>query len=256
MQEPKYFYLFDVPISTLGLEDTLTLTSTQKLENGYVCFVNVHSITESLNNIDLKKALTQAKLCTADGLPIVWTSKILSIKNKIYSRVCGPDFMDQYLKNNPNECYGFIGSTQTVVEKIISKYNIKNYVYYSPPFEPFSKDAALKNWEEFQKECNQKQLSPTKIWVSLGAPKQELWMNTIYSANKTQGKLFLGVGAAFDFLSDNKKRAPLVFQKSGLEWLYRLIQEPRRLLKRYIITNSMFMWSLISNIANIKKTNE
>lgn len=108
---------------------------------------------------------------------------------------------------------------------------------------PFSPEAAMEDWENLVRVNGGKPL-PHVVWIGLGAPKQELWMQAVSA--RIPNVVFMGVGAAFDFLTDTKKRAPVWMQKTGLEWLYRLIQEPRRLWRRYFVTNSRFILALIA----------
>ena len=104
---------------------------------------------------------------------------------------------------------------------------------YAPPFRPMTKEEDNKIIEVIN------EAAPDFVWIGLGAPKQEMWMG------EHQGKvsgLMIGVGAGFDYFAGNIKRAPSWMQKHNLEWLYRLCQEPRRLFKRYLITNTKFLW--------------
>jgi N-acetylglucosaminyldiphosphoundecaprenol N-acetyl-beta-D-mannosaminyltransferase len=115
---------------------------------------------------------------------------------------------------------------------------------------PFSPEAAREDWQELVRR-NGSQPLPHVVWVGLGAPKQELWMNSLSAA--VPEVLFMGVGAAFDFLTETKKRAPQWMQKTGLEWLYRLIQEPKRLWRRYFQTNSRFVFLVLREALNPRK---
>ena len=149
--------------------------------------------------------------------------------------------MQEILKLSAN--YGwrhyFYGSTQDTLDKLKAVINEKYKGaiicgMMSPPFRPLS----VEEDEQIIKEINE--ANPDFIWVGLGAPKQEIWMAA--HENKIGG-LMIGVGAAFDYESGNIKRAPKWMQKLNLEWLYRLLQDPKRLLPRYIKTNSKFlMW--------------
>jgi N-acetylglucosaminyldiphosphoundecaprenol N-acetyl-beta-D-mannosaminyltransferase len=101
---------------------------------------------------------------------------------------------------------------------------------------PFSAENAREDWAAFLKLCPQ---TPQLVWVGLGAPKQERWMREV--AKVAPETLFFGIGAAMDFLSESKARAPGWMQRNGLEWFFRLVQEPRRLGMRYLATNSRFL---------------
>ena len=133
----------------------------------------------------------------------------------------------------------FYGSTEETLELLYKKLN-ENYPgiqiagMYSPPFRPMTEEEDKAIVERIN------EVNPDFVWVGLGAPKQEKWMA------EHQGKidgLMLGVGAGFDYYAENIKRAPEWMQKSNLEWLYRLIQDPKRLFKRYLVTNTKFIWN-------------
>ena len=159
------------------------------------------------------------------------------------ARTTGPSYMKEVFEISSQ--YGwrhyFFGSTIETLGKLQSRLveeypNLQIVGMYSPPFRPLSKEED----EIITKEINR--VSPDFIWVGLGAPKQEVWM-----ANH-QGRikgLMIGVGAGFDYFAGNIKRAPDWMQRSNLEWLYRLLQDPKRLFKRYIKTNSKFIWEAV-----------
>jgi N-acetylglucosaminyldiphosphoundecaprenol N-acetyl-beta-D-mannosaminyltransferase len=117
-------------------------------------------------------------------------------------------------------------------------------VSYSPPYRPFSKENAREDWETFLARAKAAGVErPRWVWVGLGAPKQEKWMEAV--AEIAPDTLFFGVGAAFDFLAGTKARAPEWMRKSGLEWLHRFGSEPGRLWKRYLVTHSLFLYELL-----------
>jgi N-acetylglucosaminyldiphosphoundecaprenol N-acetyl-beta-D-mannosaminyltransferase len=243
--------ILGIPISTLGMDSALALCATQaeRKQGGYVCFANVHTVTESQSNPLLRNALARAFLSVADGLPLVWVSRWL--KNRpIESRVCGPDFMRIFLERYRGIRSGFIGGSPGLAEKLATRFEL-DAPCVSPPMRPFSPESAWEDWQELVRKNGSKPL-PQVVWVGLGAPKQELWMQSLSAA--VPGVVFLGVGAAFDFLTNAKKRAPAWMQRTGLEWFYRLIQEPRRLAKRYFSTNLSFIFFVLADWLGIKKT--
>ena len=135
----------------------------------------------------------------------------------------------------------FYGSTEETLEKLAKTLEelypgVQVAGMYSPPFRALSKEED----EEIVKRINDSHAD--FVWIGLGAPKQERWMA------EHQGKIkgfMVGVGAAFDYLVGNIKRAPMWMQKANLEWLYRLLQEPKRLFKRYFYTNTRFIWNAV-----------
>ena len=214
----------------------------QEHRGDYMTFVNVHALVTAVENDEYKRAQEMSAYSFADGMPV---ARLQRKKGYIEAkRVAGPDFMDAVLKISPDKGYRhyFYGSTPDnigrLVNEILEKYpGVEIVGSYAPEFvetvdaetfeEIFAKDIA-----EIEK------AAPDFIWVGLGAPKQELWM--MHAQGRVSG-LMAGVGAAFDFIPGEKKRAPVVLQKLGLEWLYRLMQDPQRLFSRYFETNIKFL---------------
>ena len=205
-------------------------------------FVNVHTLVTAVENGEYKRAQEMSAYSFADGTPV---AKLQRKKGYIEAkRVAGPDFMDAVLKISPDKGYRhyFYGSTPDnigrLVEAVSEKYPGVEIVGSCAP--EFVETMDADTFEEiFAKDIAEiEKASPDFIWVGLGAPKQELWM--MHAQGCVSG-LMAGVGAAFDFMSGEKKRAPVVLQKLGLEWFYRLMQDPRRLFPRYIETNIKFL---------------
>jgi N-acetylglucosaminyldiphosphoundecaprenol N-acetyl-beta-D-mannosaminyltransferase len=230
--------LLGVAISKCDLPNAMGLLRTwiERGAGGYLCFSNVHTVTESQWNLGLRNALNGAKLAVADGVPLLWLARCLG--DPIQGRVCGPDFMRELIRLDPEMVHGLIGGAPGVAQELVRKMGIRA-VCYSPPMRPFSAENVQDDLDRFAETCARLSLTPRVVWVGLGAPKQELWMSV--AAGIRTDLLFLGVGAAFDFLSEKKSRAPVWMQNLGLEWLFRLIQEPRRLARRYLVTNSLFV---------------
>lgn len=156
------------------------------------------------------------------------------------ARVTGPDLMKEMLRESAQKHYRhyFYGSTQETLDILREKIT-RNYPgaviagMVSPPFRPLTEE------EDAAAVAAINEARPDFVWVGLGAPKQERWMAA------HQGRvhaLMLGVGAAFDYEAGNIRRAPRWMQRCNLEWLYRLLQDPKRLFKRYFVTNTKFLW--------------
>lgn len=202
-----------------------------------VYFANVHTVTESTENPALAHAMQNA-LCLADGMPLVWVSRLF--RSAIHSRVCGPDFMAKFLEKNRDLAHGFIGGAPGQAEKVAEIFHIES-ICDSPPMRPFSPENVRDDLNRFSRKLSGRPF-PNMIWVGLGAPKQELWISEAIKLYPET--LFLGVGAAFDFLAGTKPRAPRLMQKMGMEWLFRLLSEPKRLWRRYLKTNTLFIVKL------------
>jgi N-acetylglucosaminyldiphosphoundecaprenol N-acetyl-beta-D-mannosaminyltransferase len=205
---------------------------------GYVCFSTVHMVMESHDRPDFGQRVNGADIVIPDGMPLVWMQRLQGRKDA--TRVRANDLMMhlmQYAADNDLKV-GFYGGRPEVIEAIknraASELPNLNIVYaYSPPFRPLSEV------EDQQIINNINQANPDFLFMGLGCPKQETWMSDHRDRLKA---IMLGVGASFDFYAGNVKESPEWLGKLGLEWLYRLAQEPKRLWRRYLILNPRFMW--------------
>lgn len=203
----------------------------------YICVSNVHMCMETFDNIDYLKVVNGADLIVPDGRPIVWAQHILGCKKA--EQVRGADLTLSICEEagKLGIPIGFYGATSELLEQLKSVLNkrypeLKIEYSFSPPFRALTKEEDIAHIEAIN-------ASGVKIlFVGLGCPKQENWM----SDHKDQlSCVMLGVGAAFDFIAGNKKHAPQWMQKIGLEWLFRLGTEPRRLWRRYLKHNPRFI---------------
>lgn len=261
--QPSPIQLIDIPIHIQNLSETFASLHAQKHHTA-VNFINVHSFMESRNDLALKQAFqSPAAWNAADGVPLQWLARAQGTPIS-GGRVCGPDFMQMCLSSSDPTYHhmGVIGGTNNQGETLAKKFN-KKITQYVTPHRPFNKEHAIEDWEAFVRLCaveytaQQQQQIPTYIWVCLGAPKQELWIQAVINylaKNQNQNTepndtyahhVFLGVGAAIDFQTKTKKRAPRIMQALGLEWLFRLLSEPRRLGMRYLKTNLSFLCLLM-----------
>ncbi len=224
-------------ISRLSLDEAVAACAQRAAagEGGAVYFVNVHTLTEATRDAALARAFGEAALCVADGMPLVWLSR--AVGSPIATRVYGPDFMRAFLARHADWVHGLLGGAPGRAEALQQRYGVRA-VTYSPPMRPFSPAAVQEDWAAFVARCPDGQVPPL-VWVGLGAPKQELWMAE--ATRLAPRTLFLGVGAAFDFLTGAKAEAPAWMQARGLAWAHRLATEPRRLLRRYAESNSRFL---------------
>lgn len=210
-------------------------------ESRYVCIANVHMTMEAYDNPEFQKVVNSADMVTPDGMPLVWTLRRLGIK--IDDRVYGPTLMLHVCEaaekhGIPIGLYGGSSETLEALKKNLkNKYtNIKIVYSYSPPFRSLTPE------EDQQIVTDINALGVKILFVGLGCPKQEYWMNS----HQKQFKLvMLGVGAAFDFHAGKIKQAPRWMQNIGIEWLFRLIMEPKRLWKRYLKHNPRFVVLII-----------
>ena len=237
-------------ISIWNLDETVE--QLRKLSEGgghhYVCVSNVHTVVMGVDDPEYAKVTNKATLATADGVPLVWASEVVG-GPRIHGRASGPDILEKILNDSSSQHlrHFFYGSTPQVLESLkLSLPRLAPHAqisgYLSPPMRPAKGIDEPLSADEIE-ECRRiDETSPHIVWVGLGAPKQEIWM---YRARKQlKAPVLIGVGAAFDFLSGGKPRAPLWMQKSGLEWLHRMASEPRRLMSRYLKTNPVFVMAV------------
>jgi N-acetylglucosaminyldiphosphoundecaprenol N-acetyl-beta-D-mannosaminyltransferase len=206
-------------------------------KNGYVCAANVHMTMEAYDNPEFENVVNNAALITPDGMPLVWALNALGVKNA--SRVYGPT-LTLYVCEAAAKAgipIGLYGGTPQSLDAFVeylhqSFPDIQIACQISPPFR-------LLTPEEDDTYTRQIVESEARIlFVGIGCPKQEFWM----AAHKDRiPAIALGVGAAFDFHSGRVKQAPKWMQKRGLEWLFRLFIEPKRLWKRYLKHNPRFV---------------
>ncbi|HEY0658249.1 MAG TPA: WecB/TagA/CpsF family glycosyltransferase [Pyrinomonadaceae bacterium] len=221
----------------------------KKGKGGYVCFATVHMVMEGYDNPDYAGKVNAADLIVTDGMPLVWMQKIQGVKTA--SRVRGSDLMVslcRYAEKN-NLSVGFYGGRKEAIDAVAKRAakelpNLKIVYAFSPPFRSLNAEED----EIITAEINA--AAPDILFTGLGCPKQENWMWAHKSKLKT---VMLGVGAAFDFYAGNLKQSPEWMGKSGLEWLFRLTQEPKRLWRRYLILNPRFMWLATLQLLGLKK---
>lgn len=219
------------------------------LKGKYICVTNVHTTVMAYEDNDYREIQNRAVLILPDGRPLSLISKNKGFKES--ERVTGPDLMNEIFKLSEINDYKhyFYGSTKETLKKLeknlLQDYpKIKIVGMYSPPFKS---NIELEN-EEIINQINS--VKPDFIWVGLGAPKQEIWMSL--HENVLDG-VMIGVGAGFDYYAGNIKRAPKWMQRCSLEWVYRLIQDPKRLFSRYLITNSKFIYLISCSKKRLNK---
>lgn len=219
--------------------------------NSFVCFANVHMTVEAYKDKSFANDLTKATVIAADGKPVAMACKWLYKKKQ--ERIAGMDFMPALIRklNDKSATIFLYGSTENVLEAIVQKIKreftgIKIAGYISPPFRQLNTE------EETEHIALINESGAQFVLVALGCPKQERWMAKNYHRINA---ILLGVGGAFPVYANLQKRAPGWMQRYGLEWLYRLMQEPKRLIRRYTYTNVMFTCLLIKALLEKKKKN-
>lgn len=220
----------------------------------YICIAPVATIMDCQKDPKYREIINGSGITTPDGMPVVWLGKMKGMKK--IARTYGPDLMLELCKNGQQEglTHYFYGGLEEVNQKLIHRLksqfeNIKIGGSFAPSFRNIGE---LEDDQVIKKINN---ANADVLWVGLGSPKQDYWMYN--HREKLNVPVMIGVGAAFDFLSGSKKQAPRWMQVSGLEWLFRLCQEPRRLWKRYLVGNTIFVYLILKEaIFNFGKKSE
>lgn len=209
------------------------------IKGDYICVSNVHTTVTSYEDESYCAVQNGGLMAIPDGGPLSTVGRRRGCKNM--ARTTGPSLMGEIFKISAKKGYRhyFYGSKQETLELLEKKLKehypgIKIAGMYSPPFRPLTEEEDKAVIERIN------EANPDFVWIGLGAPKQEKWMAA--HQGKIDG-LMLGVGAGFDYYAENIKRAPMWMQKHNLEWVYRLVQDPKRLFKRYWSTNTKFIWN-------------
>lgn len=207
-------------------------------ESRYVCFSTVHMVMESYDDAEFGARVNAADMVVTDGMPLVWMQRRQGRREG--GRVRANDLMTRLceIAARQNIKVGFYGGRQEVIDAIVERAkkelpDLQIAYAYSPPFRPLTAE------EDAQITGEIKNSGAQILFMGLGCPKQENWM----AAHRGRvPAVMLGVGASFDFYAGNVKESPQWLQNIGLEWLYRLAQEPRRLWHRYLVLNPRFMF--------------
>ncbi len=226
----------DILVTNMAKTVELIEKNIEKLRGKYICVGNVHTTVMAHDDANYHTVQKEAAFVLPDGKPL----SVYSQKHGFTEaeRVTGPDLMLELFKRENGLKHYFYGSTQETLdmlrEKLKEQYpNLKIAGMVSPPFHELSEEEDA----EAVRAINES--GADVIWVGLGAPKQENWM---YAHKDKVNGVMIGVGAGFDYHAGNIKRAPMWMQKMSLEWLYRLLQDPKRLFKRYLVTNTRYLY--------------
>ncbi len=241
-----------VGISALSLDlavDTVA-QALQSEHKGYICVTGVHGVSEAQKDPAFRAILNHSFLTTPDGMPMVWMGRVQGFHHM--TRVYGPDLMLRVceLTRSGNFSHYLYGGGPGVAQELKARLErrfpgLRIVGACTPPFRPLTPD------EEQDLEREISTLKPDIFWVGLSTPKQERFMAEHWRT--LDSRLFLGVGAAFDFHAGRMRQAPLWVQRSGLEWLFRLACEPRRLWKRYLKNNPAFVFRAFCQLTRLRE---
>jgi N-acetylglucosaminyldiphosphoundecaprenol N-acetyl-beta-D-mannosaminyltransferase len=231
--------VLSAPIDVLDWEITIARIQqwARNRDSRYVCICNVHSVVTATQDTRFGDVVRLADMATPDGAPVAWMLRKLGHSEQ--QRINGPDLMWKYCEQIAGSgesiyLYGARDETLAILQrKLIAAFpSLKIAGAYSPPFRELSADEDCAVVDTINNS------GAGVVWVSLGCPKQEHWMSS--HRGRVQA-VMIGVGAAFDYHAGTVSRAPLWMQRRGLEWFHRLCSQPRRLWKRYLLTNTLFV---------------
>jgi N-acetylglucosaminyldiphosphoundecaprenol N-acetyl-beta-D-mannosaminyltransferase len=239
---PPTTSVLGVPLALTDYERTMDWmdATVQTEKKGYICVAATHTVVACQDDPELAAAVHGAALVVPDGQPVVWAMNALG--HDLPSRVYGPDLMARYCERSAltgSRMFLYGGRNQGALVQLALNLRrrypgVQIVGGYSPPFRALSEEER----EAVVAEINHAR--PDVVWVGIGVPKQEKWMAEMQE--RLDAPVLVGVGAAFDFHAGLVPQAPSWMQSAGLEWLYRLLQEPRRLWRRYLTYNPRFVF--------------
>jgi N-acetylglucosaminyldiphosphoundecaprenol N-acetyl-beta-D-mannosaminyltransferase len=244
--------ILGVEISAVSMQEAVHQTDAllQSGSSGYICVTGVHGIIESQDDESFRRILNSSFLTTPDGMPTVWLGHWHGHKDM--TRVYGPDFMLEICRLSVERGYrhflygGKPGVAQELGCRLRAQFpGLQIAGEYTPPFRPLTPE------EDEELLLQITDCKPHVLWCGLSTPKQERFMAQYSSRLPVQ--LMVGVGAAFDIHSGCAKDAPSWIKRSGLQWLYRMLQEPRRLAGRYLRNNPRFVWLCLQQLTGLAK---
>jgi N-acetylglucosaminyldiphosphoundecaprenol N-acetyl-beta-D-mannosaminyltransferase len=216
----------------------------------YVCVTGVHGIIESRRNPAIRAIHNAAGLVTPDGMPLVWLLRRAGHRHA--GRVYGPDLMLLMLERSVSQGFTHFlyGTTEATLAQLQTRLmdrfpGLRIVGAIAPPFRPLTPEED----DNIVAEINR--ANPDVVWVGLSGPKQEIWMAE--HRTRLDARVLLGVGAAFDFHAGRLRQAPSWLQRCGLEWLFRLCQEPRRLWRRYFYSNTRFILEIFAQKTGLRR---
>jgi len=237
------FRVLGVRVDAVQIPDIIRVVEQWIQKRGpaqYIAVTGMHGVSESREDAKFHEILETAGLVIPDGMPLVWLGRLQG-HDEMKRRTPGAEVMENFCRQTGSRYRHFFYGGAPGVADLLAKteherYGIQIAGTYCPPFRPLTPE------EEEEVHSIIHKAAPDVLWVGLSTPKQEKWMYA--HRNSIKVPVMFGVGAAFDMNTGRLKRAPEWMQNNGLEWFYRLLAEPRRLWRRYIINGSKFAWAV------------
>lgn len=250
---PLCFGVLGVRVDAVQIPDVIARMEHWIEERGggrFVAVTGMHGVVEAQHDSTFKNVLNAADLVVPDGMPLVWLGRLRG--QSLQRRVYGPELMLAFCQASAPRGYRhfFFGGAPGVPEQLADVFRQRFPGFrvvgtYSPPFRPLTPQ------ENEEITGRIREAAPDILWVGLSTPKQEQWMYE--HRERLSVPVLVGVGAAFDFHTGRVRQAPAWMREHGLEWLFRLIQEPRRLWRRYIIYGAKFSWWVTLELLGLKR---
>ena len=240
-----------IPVDPLDMESAVARIheECEAGRKGYVCLIGVHGIMEAQRDSELAQVYARATLMVPDGTPTVWVGRWQGFREM--QRVAGPDLMlEVFRRKEFSRCTHFLYGGKQGVAEALHTILMRRFPWvrivgtYTPPFRDLTADEVKSLAERIHV------LKPDMIWIGISTPKQERFMMRILPM--LDSSLMFGVGAAFDFHTGRIKDAPKWVKRAGMQWLHRLIQDPRRLFWRYLRNNSAFLWHIALQLTGLR----
>lgn len=217
--------------------------------HNYIVVSNADTIVKSKQDSKVREAVNSSSLSIPDGISLVLLGRVSGFP--LEKRTYGPDLMLDFLKVSEEKGFSHFlyGTTEETLAKLINNIRklrpkIKIAGSYAPPFRQLTQKEDGKIVDLINNS------TPDVLWVGLGCPKQELWMHE--HRDRINAPVMIGVGAAFDFLAGTKPQAPRWIRDNGFEWLFRLVTEPKRLWRRYLVDYPLFIYYILAGLISLR----
>ena len=247
----RSFRILGIPVAAWQIPDVIEQMNdwiTRRQSCHSIAFTGLHGVSEANKNSQFKNILISADLVVPDGMPLVWLGRMngYSLRRRVY----GPELMETFCRETGSRYrHFFYGGAPNVAESLAQslreRFQIVVAGTHSPPFRDLTAEEDRALVERVH------EAAPDVVWVGLSTPRQERWMHE--HRMRLRVPVLLGVGAAFDLNSGRTRQAPRWMRENGLEWFFRLLVEPRRLWRRYLVTIPSALWSISFEIAGLKK---
>jgi N-acetylglucosaminyldiphosphoundecaprenol N-acetyl-beta-D-mannosaminyltransferase len=245
------FRVLGIPVNAVQIPDVIDWMRRSIRERGrsrYVAVTGMHGVTESRQDPEFRTMLKSADLVVPDGMPLVWLGRLRGFP-QLQRRVYGPELMETFCRETQGAYrHFFYGGAPGVADHLAQVEHERHGVVvagiYCPPFRKLTEE------EDREVVTLINQSGADVVWVGLSTPKQERWMYE--HRDKLNVPLMLGVGAAFDLNTGRLQQAPSWMRENGLEWLFRLLAEPKRLWRRYLVGGSKFVWNVLLEMTALR----